>query len=48
MGVAVSSGEHEITAEYHVPGLKAGLLLSVIGLLIMGCCMLIKVGRHKG
>jgi uncharacterized membrane protein YfhO len=34
MGVAVSTGEHEITMEYNTPGLKLGILISVIGIIL--------------
>jgi uncharacterized membrane protein YfhO len=32
-GVVVPAGEHEIVWSYRVPGLRAGLLLSALGLL---------------
>ncbi|MGN0394279.1 MAG: YfhO family protein [Coprococcus sp.] len=43
MGIYLSSGEHEITIEYHTPGLAMGLCVSLAGLIIL--CVII-ILRH--
>ena len=44
IGVAVTPGVHEVVLEYRVPGLVAGVVLSVLGLL---CAMvLVLAPRH--
>jgi hypothetical protein len=42
MGVPVEAGEHVITLTYHTPYLMAGICLSVIGILILAGCLIIR------
>lgn len=46
-GVAVDAGEHEIVWSYRVPGLRLGLLLSLVGLLALAAWAGVLVARSR-
>ena len=37
MSVEVEKGEHQITLEYTLPGLKLGIILTSLGVIIFAC-----------
>ncbi len=47
MGVEIDAGEHEVTIEYHTPGLFVGLCVSLFGLVILVVVTVIKNKRLR-
>lgn len=47
VGIHLPGGEYEITAKYHIPYGKAGLVLSIIGVLALLICVWTKERRVK-
>ncbi len=47
MAIPVTSGSHEIVLEYHTPGLRGGIILSIMGLILLIACEMIGWQRRK-
>jgi hypothetical protein len=43
----VPTGEHAIIFTYHVPGLAAGIVLSLLSLLAIAACVVLRRRRQK-
>ncbi|MGI6070403.1 MAG: YfhO family protein [Blautia sp.] len=46
LGAKLSPGTHRISVEYHAPGQKAGAAFSLVGLVLLGGCLLIR--KYRG
>ncbi len=48
LGARIDAGEHVIRLEYHAPGKRAGLAMSLLGLILFGCSGILPyIFRHR-